>query len=300
MKILITGVAGFIGSKVANYFSKNGCEVTGVDDLSQGYFNNVPNNIKFIKYDLSSYDIYKKLPKDCDYILHIAGQSSGEISFDDPVSDLNKNTQSTLNLIKYGIEKKVKKILYASSMSVYGDVPDMPIKEDYPATPISCYGVSKLTSERYLEIFKDKLPYLNLRMFNVYGPGQDLTNLRQGMVSIFLAQAIDDGRIHVKGNLNRFRDFIYIDDVVEAWYKLSFNNTVNSTINLGTGTRTTIEELLLIIKKNFKNIDYYSSGSTPGDQKGIYADNSLCKNLINIAQFTKLEDGIRLFCDSIK
>ena len=70
-------------------------------------------------------------------------------------------------------------------MSVYGDVPDMPIKEDHPATPISCYGVSKLTSERYLEIFKGKLPYLNLRMFNVYGPGQDLTNLRQGMVSIF-------------------------------------------------------------------------------------------------------------------
>ena len=300
MKILITGVAGFIGSKVANYFSKNGCEVTGVDDLSQGYLNNVPNNIKFIKHDLSSYDIYEKLPKDCDYILHIAGQSSGEISFDDPLSDLNKNTQSTLNLIKYGIEKKVKKILFASSMSVYGDVPDMPIKEDYLATPISCYGVSKLTSERYLEIFKGKLPYLNLRMFNVYGPGQDLTNLRQGMVSIFLAQAIDDGRIHVKGNLNRFRDFIYIDDVVEAWYKLCFNNAVNATINLGTGRRTSIEELLLIIKKNFKNIDYYSSGSTPGDQKGIYADNSLFKNLIDKAQFTKLEDGIRLFCDSIK
>ena len=120
------------------------------------------------------------------------------------------------------------------------------------------------------------------------------------MVSIFLAQAIDDGRIHVKGNLNRFRDFIYIDDVVEAWYKLCFNNAVNATINLGTGRRTSIEELLLIIKKNFKNIDYYSSGSTPGDQKGIYADNSLFKNLIDKAQFTKLEDGIRLFCDSIK
>ena len=300
MKILITGVAGFIGSKVAHYFSNNGCEVTGVDDLSQGYLNNIPNNIRFIKHDLSSDDIYNKLPKDCDYILHIAGQSSGEISFDNPVIDLQKNTQSTLNLIKYGIEKKVKKILYASSMSVYGNVPDIPIKEDYPASPISCYGVSKLTSERYLEIFKDTLPFLNIRMFNVYGPGQDLKNLRQGMVSIFLAQALTGGRIHVKGSLDRFRDFIYIDDVVDAWYKLCFNDAKNNTINLGTGKRTTIKELLLIIKKKFKNIDYYSSGSTPGDQKGIYADNSLCKKLIDKAQFTELENGIRLFCDSIK
>ena len=80
----------------------------------------------------------QKLPEDCDIILHLAGQSSGEISFDDPIADLNKNTASTSNLIRHGIEKKVSRLLYASSMSVYGDVPDKPISEDYRCSPLSC------------------------------------------------------------------------------------------------------------------------------------------------------------------
>ena len=80
-------------------------------------------------------------------------------------------------------------------MSIYGNVPDRPISERFTPSPISCYGLSKLTSESYLEIFKNKLPHINLRMFNVYGPGQDLNNLRQGMVSIFLAQAITKGKV---------------------------------------------------------------------------------------------------------
>ncbi len=299
MTILITGIAGFIGSKVAEHFSKNGHEVIGVDDLSQGNINNIPKGVKFIEYDLSDNNVLDKLPNDCDYILHIAGQSSGEISFDDPASDLTKNTLSTLNLIKYGIAKKVKKFLFASSMSVYGNVPNQAISESYLPSPISCYGISKLTSERYLDIFKDKLPFINLRMFNVYGPGQDLSNLRQGMVSIFLAQALKKERVHVKGSLERFRDFIYIDDVVDAWYKLCLNDSKNISINIGTGRRATIEELLLIIKKNIKGVNYFAEGSTPGDQKGIYADNTLLIKTIGKTKFTTIENGIRTLCSSI-
>tara|TARA_Y200000002_G_scaffold381085_1_gene394135 strand:- start:784 stop:1239 length:456 start_codon:yes stop_codon:yes gene_type:complete len=119
--ILITGVAGFIGSKVAQKFINENYNVIGVDDLSNGKKKNIPKGIKFIKADLSSKNIFSLLPKKCFKILHLAGQSSGEMSFDNPVSDLNKNTISTLNLIKYGIEKKVKLFLYASSMSVYGE-----------------------------------------------------------------------------------------------------------------------------------------------------------------------------------
>lgn len=294
MIVLITGVAGFIGSKLAQKFIDNNHEVYGVDDLSSGLMSNVPKGLEFIEFDLSNPKVIEILPECCDFILHLAGQSSGEISFDNPVNDLNKNTISTLNLIEYGRKCKIRKFLYASSMSVYGNTPDEPIKEGFIQNPLSCYGVGKLASEHYLEIFKNEVPYITLRMFNVFGPGQDLRNLRQGMVSIFIAQAIQTGVIHVKGDLNRFRDFIYIDDVVDIWYELANDNRlVNLTLNLGSGVKTTIFELLEEIKKNIPNITYFTDGITPGDQNGIYADNSLLNNNLEFVKYTSLADGLK-------
>ena len=170
-KILVTGVAGFIGSSVANRLINLGYNVVGVDDLSMGKIDNIPNGTAFIKFDLADASNIKQIPKDIDIILYIAGQSSGEISFENPVSDLHKNTISLLNLIDFSIKNSVEKLVYASSMSVYGDVPDQPINENFIPKPISCYGVGKLASERYLEIFSNKLNSICLRMFNVYGPG---------------------------------------------------------------------------------------------------------------------------------
>ena len=287
-KILITGVAGFIGSKIAEKFINEGFEVIGVDDLSSGKIENIPKGLDFLKIDLSDSNILKFLPNKCDLVLHLAGQSSGEISFDNPVTDLKKNTLSTLNLIKYGIENKSEKFIYASSMSVYGNVPDKPIPENFNKTPLSCYGVGKLASEHYLEIFKNQLPFINFRMFNVYGPGQDMANLRQGMVSIFLSQALKENKIHVKGSLDRFRDFIYIDDVVDIWYEFALNKTENISLNLGTGIKTSLNELITLFKNNFCDLKYYSKGKTPGDQKGIYPDIGKLKSLTKKNKFIKV------------
>ena len=295
-RILITGVAGFIGSHVAKRFIDEGFEVFGVDDLSTGYFDNIPKGLTFINQDLSLKNTIDNLPKDCNLILHLAGQSSGEISYDDPIADLEKNVISTLNLIKYGIKNNSQKIIYASSMSVYGNVPNEPIKEIYEAKPLSGYGVGKLTSEGYLKVYKDKLPYIALRMFNVYGPGQDLSNLRQGMVSIYLSQAIKSGKIEVKGSLNRYRDFIHINDVVECWYRASTSNNINNlVINVGTGIRTTVEDLLNKICISIPNSNYYVSESTPGDQNGIYACNNQLKELLGMDQFIDLDKGFSEF-----
>lgn len=294
MNVLITGVAGFIGSKIALKFVNEGHEVLGIDNLSSGLMSNVPKGLKFIEFDLSNPEVIEILPQSCDLILHLAGQSSGEVSFDNPVDDLNKNTVSTLNLIEYGKKCKVKKFLYASSMSVYGNVPDKPVSESFIQKPLSCYGAGKLAAEHYLEIFKEELPFINLRMFNVYGPGQDLRNQRQGMVSIFLAMALKTGEIHVKGGLNRFRDFIYIDDVVDIWFKLALDeNIINLTLNLGTGVKTTIKGLLEEFEKNIPNITYYSKGTTLGDQKGIYADNTLLRKTSKNINFTTLSKGLK-------
>ena len=120
--ILITGVAGFIGSKVAERFKKENYNIFGVDDMSTGSLKNIPKGIKFIKADLSNKKVINLLPEKCYQIHHLAGQSSGQISFEDPLNDLSRNTSSTLNLIEYGIKKKVKLFLYASSMFVYGNL----------------------------------------------------------------------------------------------------------------------------------------------------------------------------------
>jgi len=300
-KILITGVAGFIGSHVSRRFLHEGYDVVGVDDLSNGKIKNVPEGVVFIEGDLAQLKTIKAIPKGCHQILHLAGQSSGEISFDDPVEDIEKNTISTLNLIKYGIENRSDRIVYASSMSVYGNVLDMPTCENVPCEPLSCYGVGKVAAEGYLKVYQKQLPYVSLRMFNVYGPGQDMENLRQGMVSIFLAQALKNKNILVKGGLDRFRDFIYIDDVVEAWYRAAiYRSSICRTLNLGTGIKTTVGELLDNICAQVDGSSYYVKGKTLGDQSGIYANTTEMSKVLGIDKLKSVNEGVLEFVEWAK
>ena len=295
-KILITGVAGFIGSRLAARMLQEGYQVIGVDDLSSGKQSNIPRDVEFIQADLSDPSALSRLPKDCCKVVHLAGQSSGEISFDDPKLDLEKNTVSTLNLIRYGIENNVERLVYASSMSVYGHVPKAPISETFECSPLSCYGVGKKAAEDYLRVYQNRLPFVALRMFNVYGPGQDLSNLRQGMVSIYVAQALATGRIEVKGSLERFRDFIFIDDVVETWFRATtYSSALCKTFNLGTGIRTTVQNLLTQVCTLIPNTTYFVQGSTPGDQSGIYADISNLQRALGLSEFTPLAQGLKTF-----
>jgi UDP-glucose 4-epimerase len=297
-RFLITGVAGFVGSHVAHKVQDAGHDVVGVDDFSTGYAKNIPEGIEFIEGDLSEKDLVRKIPRGCEVILHIAGQSSGEISFDNPTSDLKKNAISTLNLIEYGIENKSERLVLASSMSVYGDTPDHPISEAHPCTPLSCYGVSKLTAEHYLDVFSHQLPYVSLRMFNIYGPGQDMSNLRQGMVSIFVSQALKNGVVEIKGDLQRYRDFIFIDDVVELWYRCALDRRVlNRCLNVGTGVRTTVEALIKQVVDHLPGVTHYIGAPTPGDQTGIFADMSTAKSFGFLGEPTSLTDGLRAFID---
>ena len=188
-------------------------------------------------------------------------------------------------------------------MSVYGDVNCSlkGVSEDSYLNPKSCYGIGKLSSENYLKVYSSKLPFINLRMFNVYGPGQDMKNMQQGMVSIYLSQAINTNKILVKGSLSRFRDFIYIDDVVEAWYRASFSEkTINQSINIGTGTKTTVREILEKIKLITGVNEVTVEDSTPCDQMGIYSDNSKLNNILNLNPKVDLLKGLQRFYEWAK
>ena len=255
-RYLVTGGAGFIGSWVARELLNRGDSVLIIDNLSTGFKENIPLGADFIQSDCQNSSIYDELAGEkFDAIMHIAGQSSGEISFSDPAYDLRSNAESTLHLLKYALNIGCKRFLYASTMSVYGQpASDEPVSEDDQCSPISFYAVGKIASEQYLKIYqKYGIQPTALRLFNVYGPGQNLDNLRQGMLSIYLAQMIRNKKIIVKGSLDRFRDFIYIDDVVKS-FLLCLDNpkTIGGIFNIGTGVKTTVNDLLKKLIENSK------------------------------------------------
>lgn len=298
--ILITGCGGFIASSLAKEVIRrdHSVEIVTIDNLSTGFKSNIPKNVKTYIGNCFDAEIIDKvfLENQINEIIHFAGQSSGEISFDDPTYDLNTNTLSTIMLLKKASEAKVKKFMYASSMSVYGDTKNA--KETAICSPKSFYGVGKLASEKYLEIYSKNfgIDVISLRLFNVYGPGQNLQNLRQGMVSIFLAQLLKSNVLKVHGSLNRFRDFVFIDDVVDLVLRLQdMENYPLRIINVGTGTKTTVKNLIGIISKQLSidNLIIEQPKNTPGDINGIFSDNKIFSEIFGDYKFTTLDVGIR-------
>ena len=293
---LVTGSAGFIGSHVSKKLIGLGYNVWTIDDFSTGNKKNLPKKIKLINGKCENQNVLKKIKKiKFSAVIHIAGQSSGEISFNNPINDLKKNTQSVLNLLNFLIENKCNRFIYASSMSVYGSTLDKPIKENNSCNPLSFYGISKLASENYIKLFSNYgINWTVLRLFNVYGPNQNLTNMKQGMVSIYLSQLINNSVIQVKGSINRYRDFIYIDDVTEIFIKsINQKKSFNKIINVGTGKKTTVKELLQKINKNTqKKYIIKITENTPGDQKGIFANNSNLKKIFNKKKFISVDQGL--------
>ncbi len=293
---LVTGGAGFIGSCLIRKLLQEGHKVTTIDNLTTGFKSNVPRNTNFIKGNCGDPKIYKKIANiKFDAIFHIAGQSSGEISFDDPVYDINANTTSTILLIKFALNSGCKRFIFASTMSVYGVKPDKPVKESDQLSPKSFYGNSKLASENYLKIYeKYGIEYTCLRLFNVYGPGQNMKNLRQGMVSIYLSQMVNKGKIHVKGSATRYRDFIYIDDVIHYFMECLRNKkSVGKIINIGTGKKIYVYQIIKrLVSLQEKKIPIKYSGSTQGDINGIYADVKLKEKIFGKHRLTKINEGL--------
>jgi len=297
---LVTGGAGFIGRAVAEKLLQDNHQVYIIDNFSTGYKSNIPKKSIFIEGDFSEDGIIEKLANiKFDVIFHIGGQSSGEISYEDPEYDLNTNTLSTLKLLRYANKTGCKKFVYASTMSVYGEQNNQEqFSEEDEVNPKSFYSVGKLASEKYMKIFSQQfdIDFVSLRYFNVYGPGQNLENLKQGMVSIYLKQFLDGSfeKVIVKGDLNRFRDLIYIDDVVNITIESSKNNAfTNKVINVGTGKKTTVNEILTLIKENLNSKkEIMISDGTPGDQFGIYANNKLLLSIYDHKLIT-FKDGLK-------
>jgi UDP-glucose 4-epimerase len=276
---LITGGAGFVGSSLARGLSNGDGEVLIVDDLSTGSRLNLPDEAIFIEANLCDDFLYDRLSDyDVDFVHHLAAQSSGEKSFDDPVTDFRSNVEGTFKLLNWSLTQNVTQFLFASSMSVYGSPMYLPVDEDHRVSPKSYYAAGKLAAESYVRLHANLgLNTTIFRLFSVYGPGQNMRNMKQGMVSIYLAFILNDDKLIVKGSTDRFRDFVFIDDVVDAWIMTTGEpNSFDETYNVACSEKIEISELIDTILSTNGTPEYpiQVQEGTPGDQFGIYGDAS--------------------------
>ncbi len=274
--VLVTGGAGFIGAAIARALLARGHRVMIADNLSTGLRANVPSGADFVEIDLAEREAYGVFDSHSfDTVFHLGAQSSGEASFVDPWYDFNSHATATFLLLDMCRRRGIGRFLYASSMSVYGDPDYLPVDEGHPTRPKTFYAAGKLAAESYLRLFGTLgIATTAFRMFSVYGPGQNMANKMQGMASIYLSFILENRPITVKGSKDRFRDLVYIDDVVDAWLAAWENPAAHGqTYNLGTGEKTTVAALLdaLIRAAGKPNYPIEFATGTPGDQQGMVA-----------------------------
>lgn len=308
-RILVTGAAGFIGNAVASRLIERGDEVLPIDDFSSGRSRSVAMGVPVVACDVRDpAQLRSAFSGPVDAIIHCAAQSSGEVSFDDPWDDMTRHVHATIRLLEAAVERGVPRFVYTSSMAAYGQPEVLPVDETARLSPLSFYGAGKASAENYVRIYERfGIASTILRPFSVYGAGQDLTNLRQGMISIYLAQLVRYGRIVVKGSLDRFRDFVHVDDAVSAIEAtLDHGESAGETLNLCSGRPTTVREvidtLLRLAGKGWDCVEV--TEGTPGDQFGMYGDNSRLKELTGWSASKDIEAGIgdmwRRACDEIE
>jgi UDP-glucose 4-epimerase len=302
---LVTGGAGFIGSHIADRLVASGYRVVVIDNESTGFRENVNPEAIYIRGDVTKMDdLRKAFAHDLDVVFHIAGQASTIRSFDDPHDDLQVNVEGTLNVVKMCLEHRVPRLLYASSMTVYGHPTAIPTPETEPRTPISYYGIAKYAAERYVHATADRVDLdfdfnvTSFRMFNVYGERQSLENPYQGVVSIFIANVLNEEPITIHSNGEQSRDFVHIQDVVNAWMSaLDNDRTYGEVLNLGTGVRRSINELVDVTLAAFGHsretypVEY--APLRPGDQRHMVADITKAQRILGWQPRVNFAEGMQ-------
>jgi UDP-glucose 4-epimerase len=251
MKVLVTGGAGFIGSHLVDRLVQEGNQVVVIDNLSTGKRKQVNKKAQLYKMDIRSKRIERVFRKERPLIVvHLAAQMNVRLSTEDPVFDAEVNILGTLNLLEHAVKHGVRKVSFASSGgAVYGEQEVFPAAESHRTDPLSPYGISKLAGEKYLAYYTNTtgLRHVVLRFGNVYGPRQEPEG-EAGVVAIFSKLMLEGGQPIINGTGKQTRDFVYVDDVVEA-IMVTLGEDIQGTFNVGTGQEATVNECYEIIKE---------------------------------------------------
>lgn len=247
-KVLVTGGAGFIGSHIVEELLTNNYEVAVLDNLSSGKLSNIEvEKVKYYEGDIVNEQFVNNAVSEFkpDYIIHQAAQVSVVESVKDILNDEQINIRGSLNIINAARLNNVERIVFASSAAVYGNPQYLPIDESHPTHPMSPYGLSKLTVEKYLEIANSLygLNYTILRYSNVYGPRQDAKG-EGGVISIFVDKLMNNEQFIVYGDGEQTRDFIFVKDVAKANVKALSSIPSTSILNVSNNNEISINKLI--------------------------------------------------------
>ena len=300
MKILVTGAAGFIGSHLVDKLVELGHEVMVIDDLSNGKEENLNPKAHFLQEDISkdsflddSRNMFSPIGGTLlgiDYIFHLAAIPRVPYSIEHPTETHRVNVNGTFNILKIAKEYKVKKLIFASSSSVYGDQ-GLPLKETMIPQPISPYALHKQIGEQYLRMFNlvYGLPTLSLRFFNVYGKRADPESEYSLVIAKFKKLKAEGKPLTIYGDGEQTRDFTYVDDVVDACILAMEKPVQNKIINICNGKQTSINEIADLIggKKAY-------CPPRKGDLLHTLGDNTKVKSLLGWQPKISVEEGIKL------
>ena len=294
MNICVTGGAGFIGSHLVDRLIKEGHRVQVIDNLSSGLREFVNPKAEFVELDIRDakiLDVFQDFQPD--YVFHEAAQTVVGESMVNPTKDCDINLMGLLNLLQASVKVGVKKFLMPSSAAVYGDLETLPLTEELQGIPRSCYGLTKLTTEGYLRIYEESfgLPYICYRYANVYGPRQG-NGGEGGVISIFCEQVAKGETLVVYGDGTQTRDFVYVDDVVEA-NLLGLRDDVTGIINVSTGTGISLNDLMNTLEE-ITNTTINREYQEPriGDIKHSLLSTEKASQVLGYAPTWSLRDGL--------
>ena len=301
-KYLVTGGAGFIGSNIVKKILEQRDFVRIVDNFSTGKRKNIEEfldnpNFELIEGDLTDSEIAKKSVKDMDFVLHQAAIPSVPRSIEDPIKSNSANVTATLNLLVAARDEKIKKFVYASSSSIYGDNPDLPKREDFPVMPISPYALQKYAGERYCQIFWNiyGLPTICLRYFNVFGPKQDPDSQYSAVIPKFISAFLKDEVPIIFGTGEQSRDFTFVENAVSANLLAANSENGNGEVfNAACNNEISLNQLVDYLKEiTDKDIKPKYKEARRGDVFQSKADISKAEKIINYRPLVNFEEGIK-------
>lgn len=295
MKILVTGGAGFIGSHVADAYIEMGHEVVIVDNLSMGRVENINPKAHFVKMNIQDDQILKLFESErFDAVNHHAAQMDVRLSVADPIYDANNNIIGTINLLQAAVKTGVKKFIFISSGgAIYGEQDYFPADEDHPTRPVSPYGITKLTGEKYLYFYHYVygIQFVVLRYGNVYGPRQNPKG-EAGVVAIFTSRMLNGSQPIINGNGLQTRDYVFVGDVVDANVK-ALNYDQCDYFNIGTGIETTVNELFHKLRHlTHANVEEVHGPAKPGEQLRSVLSIEKAQRLLQWRPQVSLEEGL--------
>ena len=300
---LVTGGAGFIGSHIVDRLLADGYRVRVLDNFSTGKRENLPesDDLDIMTGDVGSFDDVHKAMKDVELVFHEAAVASVPKTINDPLGSHQTNYVGTLNVLEAARQQGAKRVVFASSAAVYGDLPELPKREDMPLKPLSPYAVDKLASEYACQMYTHLhgLETVCLRYFNVYGPRQDPSSPYSGVISIFLDRLISGNQPVIYGDGEQTRDFVYVSDLVDANIKAAtVNPAPGIPINIASGKSVSLNELFETM------CDIGRSGLTPvyaSERKGdIRHSSAVIKNAKEALQWEPVIDLYHGLADLLK